>query len=444
MQNLYDDLVAKYGEEEARKIFENILKSKKSFSDISKEYKNLNPNLNLDQNASQLPSKIISEQLKLDQAGQSENLPINSKSMKSTQFDLDQNLLPLQTVGTVEKLQEAQKASNLNRLIGMLGAASGTIGASIAGLGSGSRITPDTTAFENLVKQADIPVIQLRQQMEQEEFDPNSPKSEEFRNLIKKEFGVNFKGKPSFYELKSIFPQLVNLYTAREARKQHIDELKLKLAAEKELLQQKLTMQPDKFTLEEIKDIHKENRKIYTTLDESEKKIKEKLNLIDEAKKAATKYEKSSIGGTGYISTLGGLKGYISKDLQKLQQLYNNLSLQDLTELFSGMSRAVDTSYERRKYDSTQPDITNYYETNMQALNNKKQALERMLDKIKQQKQLYNKTGGFFEKDLAQLGLIPNRESEKKETKRNIERRKDKEGRIVLFDADTKEFLGYE
>ncbi|HNC59896.1 MAG TPA: hypothetical protein PLP33_31030 [Leptospiraceae bacterium] len=71
---------------------------------------------------------------------------------------------------------------------------------------------------------------------------------------------------------------------------------------------------------------------------------------------------------TGKFKTAFGTKAWVDKDLEQQQNLYKTIDIKNLSKMFSGMSRVIDSNAERSVFKLTQPDISNFKETNAMAL----------------------------------------------------------------------------
>lgn len=94
----------------------------------------------------------------------------------------------------------------------------------------------------------------------------------------------------------------------------------------------------------------------------------EKIGLIDDALTDLGKYSRGSwTGGTGPLATLGGKLAF-SDDTQSLNSKFKKLALKDMTQMFAGMSKAVDSEAERRAFEATQPSLANDDDVNAEIL----------------------------------------------------------------------------
>ena len=145
--------------------------------------------------------------------------------------------------------------------------------------------------------------------------------------------------------------------------------------------------------------IHKENRKLRGELDKAESNLTDQLARIQDAKETFNKYSKGSVTGTGPIATAGGLTKYVSQKTEALDSKFKNLSFDELTKKFAGMSKAIDSDGERRAFESTQPNITLDDDTNRVLLEQKEQAVKNLLEKTKAAKARYDREGRFTDDD---------------------------------------------
>lgn len=102
----------------------------------------------------------------------------------------------------------------------------------------------------------------------------------------------------------------------------------------------------------------------FTDTQEAGSKAQETIDQMDDALDSLVGYSKNSLGGTGPLASLGGLKSYVSKDAEILDRKFKDISLQTMKKIFSGMSKAIDSDAERRFFMASQPNLTNREETN--------------------------------------------------------------------------------
>jgi hypothetical protein len=166
--------------------------------------------------------------------------------------------------------------------------------------------------------------------------------------------------------------------------------------AESKSKEDKLLNREDK--KEEIQ-IKKENRKTRSTLNTAEKALEEQIKNLEETGKVFEDYSKKSIGGTGPIATGFGLKKSVSSDLERLNSKFKKGSLEEMSRMFAGMSKAVDSEGERRAFESTQPSVELDDSTNRAILKERLEAAKRLLDKTRKAKTTYDRTGDFTQQE---------------------------------------------
>jgi hypothetical protein len=131
-----------------------------------------------------------------------------------------------------DQLKEAQEQRKRDILIGSLGKSFMPIVAGLSGLASRSKVeTPEGSAFDEMIKQAGLPITELKEKIALEKDDPNSDASKMLRKIaeedVKRATGqtVNF-GNMSYNQLTEVFPQL-----SRMAERIEIAKLKREDAA---------------------------------------------------------------------------------------------------------------------------------------------------------------------------------------------------------------------
>lgn len=116
--------------------------------------------------------------------------------------------------GSVEALKDAQHRQNLAVFGNQLGRAASQVGAGMA------RVQPgDLSGFDQNVQQAGQITQQLKDQIEREGDDPNSPISQAMKQYAQK-FGVNIQGNISAKQLDKMMPYIFKGFEAEETRKQ--------------------------------------------------------------------------------------------------------------------------------------------------------------------------------------------------------------------------------
>lgn len=125
---------------------------------------------------------------------------------------------------------------------------------------------------------------------------------------------------------------------------------------------------------------------------ESIKNVESQLEDVRRAKRLLADLVKK-----GKIADTGPIDQYITAwtdEGQKLRQAFNNLSLEKMTKMFQGMSKAIDSDAERRMFEQSQASLGNYPSVNLEILNN----MERALQSTKQ------KNIEYLRNDLAKTG----------------------------------------
>jgi hypothetical protein len=175
----------------------------------------------------------------------------------------------------------------------------------------------------------------------------------------------------------------------------------------------KQKLEDDKFKKKEIKT----TKDAISNVDEQIEKVRRAKTLMkDLAKK-------------GKFADTGPIDQYItgaSDEGQKLRQAFNDLSLTKMTKMFKGMSKAIDSDAERKMFEQSQASLSNYPDVNLEILDN----LEKALESSKA------KNIRYMNEDLLGGG--------EQQPMVNEVKRKTKDGRVAVFDADTKQFLRYE
>lgn len=137
--------------------------------------------------------------------------------------------------------------------------------------------------------------------------------------------------------------------------------------------------------------IRQANLKEKKAAEQSDKDLDEQLEKIKRAKKLMTEMVKQ-----GGVSDTGPIDQYISgfgSKGQELRQSLNDLSLEKMAKLFSGMSKAVDSEAERKMFEQSQASMGNYPDVNMKILNEMEKGIQSLKGKNKNFIQRYDSTG---------------------------------------------------
>jgi hypothetical protein len=142
-------------------------------------------------------------------------------------------------------------------------------------------------------------------------------------------------------------------------------------------------------TSPELMMIRKENRSKYDDLLTSRQKAVETLAKLNQIKPMLNE---------GVFFDTGPIDGRMSPLFpsgQKLEQRMNEISLQNMVSMFSGMSKAVDTDAERRAFESTQLSMRNHPSVNADYIERQKKILKGVLSKANKAEKIYKMTGGM-------------------------------------------------
>ena len=121
-------------------------------------------------------------------------------------------------------------------------------------------------------------------------------------------------------------------------------------------------------------------------IDERIAKIKQARALLKEMK--------------GSFSDTGPVDQYITRATpkgQQLENLFNSLALNEMVNMFQGMSKAVDSDSERAFFASTQPNLGRYSDVNIQILKDLEEKLTGLKGKTQKAISMYDRRGAFTE-----------------------------------------------
>jgi hypothetical protein len=137
-----------------------------------------------------------------------------------------------------------------------------------------------------------------------------------------------------------------------------------------------------KADVKEQKQIAKENRDVERKLEPAIDSIEKQLKNVDNALKLFIDEKTGEIksGLTGPARQF--ISPYLEKG-QKVENALNKISLSEMTQMFQGMSKAIDSDAERAFFQSAQPALKKYETVNVEVLREMKEKLESLRDKSK-------------------------------------------------------------
>ncbi len=156
-------------------------------------------------------------------------------------------------------------------------------------------------------------------------------------------------------------------------------------------------MSTNKLSEKENIELRKEARKETKQLDNDLFAIDATLKDLERIKTSLGKYSNRSVGGTGPVSTLGGLTKYANQDTEELDSAFKKVSLDSMVKMFAGMSKAVDTNAERRAFEATQPSLSLDDKTNMKLVDERIASAKAMKEKYLNAKKGIGYKEGEFE-----------------------------------------------
>ena len=156
-------------------------------------------------------------------------------------------------IHAAERIKAAQENARNAELVNQLGRSAELIGTSLGGT---KPIAQDL--FKGNIEEARGLVGQVKEQIQAEKDDPNSPRSKAYRQLMGK-MNINIKGTASASDLEKIFPQVANLYSAEEARKSRRETAQFGLASRMSQ-QQDIALEKDRQKLGEVTNFNKQAR----------------------------------------------------------------------------------------------------------------------------------------------------------------------------------------
>jgi len=152
----------------------------------------------------------------------------------------------------------------------------------------------------------------------------------------------------------------------------------------------KLDLEKKKSEMKRTQTLEKENRKVREDSVNSLKDIDKQIDMVKKAAKMMQDSAKSGLTDTGpldqYLAPMGN-QG------QKLRQTFNEISLDKMTKMFAGMSKAIDSDAERKFFEQSQVSMGNYPEVNMGILKDTLKNLESLKAKSQGVLQSISKEG---------------------------------------------------
>jgi len=161
-------------------------------------------------------------------------------------------------------------------------------------------------------------------------------------------------------------------YSAQQNKGQMTPYQKASLDLEKEKMEDKKEKAPSfleketiKADLKEKSAVQKENRSVRGEAEDSLKDIDKNIANVKKAVELMKTSTKSLVSDTGPIDQF---ISPLSTQGQKLRQVFNEISLDKMTKMFAGMSKAIDSDAERKFFEQSQVSMGSYPEVNMNIL----------------------------------------------------------------------------
>ena len=133
--------------------------------------------------------------------------------------------------------------------------------------------------------------------------------------------------------------------------------------------------------------VGKEAKKELVKFEEAETDAQKALRDLMSLKEEFEDYSRTSPFGTGKYATAFGLTAPVSQKTEYLRSRFAGAGLEEMVRIFDGMSKAIDSEGDRKKFESTQPSIELDDETNRKLLNRRIDIAKNVLRKIIEKKQ---------------------------------------------------------
>ena len=160
--------------------------------------------------------------------------------------------------------------------------------------------------------------------------------------------------------------------------------------------QQKIDAKSKEMSFEEKENVKQQNRlrkdnlKVKNGTKKTTDNLDTQLEKIRRAKKLMKDMTKNKLIDTGPMDQYAA--GFKSEG-QQLRQAFNDLSLEKMSKLFAGMSKAIDSDAERKMFEQSQASLGNYPDVNMQILDDMEKGVISLKEKNARLYDSYDKEG---------------------------------------------------
>lgn len=267
------------------------------------------------------------------------------------------------TNASVETLRAAQEKANDTRNASNMMRALNTFNAGVSSLGSGRGPAKANNEYaDQMLKQADIPVEQYKQLVEEEIRDPDSAYSQGFKQFARataKDLGINIPGNMSAEAISKAMPQLTSLYNARENRLARSQDLALRMAEMKSLRVEKQSLKEEKDTesfIERARNQLKPKRDEFSKIARansiaSTMDPKNAVQQVSALYSLISSLDPGSVVREGEINlatSAGGIRGSIENVLSQLvlkPQIIDSKTINDIRKEIGRISRTQEEDY---------------------------------------------------------------------------------------------------
>lgn len=188
----------------------------------------------------------------------------------------------------------------------------------------------------------------------------------------------------------------------REIRKDQLDinreknEIDRMKAEQKAAAGENLTLREKELIKAQAKEdvkIRAENREERKIAEKSVGNIEDQLKKVDEAIKRFESHKgiMPLTGPLGY----GAVRGELPGEGQVIRNLLQGLTLDVMTKMFEGMSKAIDSDAERKFFEQSQVGMTLTPETNLKVLKDMRERMTNLVEKEKNFISSIDRTGAF-------------------------------------------------
>lgn len=263
---------------------------------------------------------------------------------------------PVNKLLSIAAGQDAQDKSDLQKAIderkeinrsSMMAEGIAKMVGGLAGLSSGYH-TPVDADLSGMRKMGEAGVKDVELKRKAALKDRGSQESKAAAAMIAKQFGLDPKevvGKVSAANIYELVPQLANMENQRKSQEFKRTQSELDRESREKIANLKKSKIVDKLSpYEEAKETALGKASV-ARMKDADDKIKSSDTFLEDVQVAQQLLPKTN---TGPMAAAVRLRGYLSEDMENLQAAFDRIKVSVKTELFKGMSRAIDSDAEAK------------------------------------------------------------------------------------------------